>query len=119
MPTYVELHCHSYYSLLDGASSLDALVQRAAALKMSSLALTDHDAVYGAVQFVSLAKAANIHPILGTELTLEDQSHLTLLVENEAGWHNLCWLISRARMNAPKGSAALPFSDLEGHTAGL
>jgi error-prone DNA polymerase len=116
---YVELHCHSYYSLLDGISSPTELVTRAADLGMDSLALTDHDAVYGAVPFVSAARARGIHPILGAEMTLETGHHLTLLVESNAGWRNLCLLISRARMCAPKGQAKLGWADLDGYTDGL
>jgi DNA polymerase III alpha subunit len=67
MTDYVELHAHSCYSLLDGASSPEALVAQAAALGMPALALTDHDAVYGAVPFVEAAKQAGIKPILGAE----------------------------------------------------
>jgi error-prone DNA polymerase len=115
----VELHCHSYYSLLDGTSSPAELVARAADLGMDMLALTDHDAVYGAVPFVTAARARGIHPILGAELTLESGHHLTLLVEYDAGWRNLCSLISRARMRAPKGQAKLACADLDGHTDGL
>src|SRR5215212_5605548 len=74
---YMELHCHSFYSLLDGTSSPADLVSRAADLGMDALALTDHDAVYGAVPFVRAAKARGIHPILGAELTLETGHHLT------------------------------------------
>jgi error-prone DNA polymerase len=118
-PQYVELHCHSNFSLLDGASHPETLIERAAALGMPSLALTDHDAVYGAVRFVKAAKAAGIQPILGTELTLEGGAHLTLLVQNAIGWTNLCTLISRACANAPKGEAALPYEVLANHTAGL
>jgi error-prone DNA polymerase len=117
--TYVELHAHSAFSLLDGVSSPEALVAYAAELGMPALALTDHDAVYGAVPFVTAAKAHRVHPILGAELTLVDGHHLTLLVENEGGWRNLCSLISRAQRNAPKGQAALPWADLAGRTDGL
>ncbi len=116
---YVELHCHSAFSLLDGASTPEALVARAADLGMDALALTDHDALYGAVPFVTAARARGIRPIFGAELTLEDGHHLTLLVENEAGWRNLCTLISRARMRMPKGQAALPWADVQHHTTGL
>jgi error-prone DNA polymerase len=94
-------------------------VAQAAALGMDALALTDHDAVYGAVRFVEGARAAGIRPILGAEMTLEDGSHLTLLVENETGWFNLCHLISAARLNGPKGEAALPYAVLSEHTGGL
>ncbi len=86
---------------------------------MDALALTDHDAVYGAVRFVEAARAAGIQPILGAEMTLQDGAHLTLLVENETGWFNLCHLISAARQNAPKGEAALRYETLSEHTAGL
>src|SRR5512147_2888764 len=94
---YVELHCHSNFSLLDGASHPEDLVQRAAEVGMSALALTDHDAVYGAVRFAQVAKEHGIRPLFGAELTLEDQTHLTLLVENDQGWHNLCSLLTIAR----------------------
>src|SRR5690606_27866421 len=119
MAEYVELHAHSSFSLLDGASSPEALVARAAALGMPALALTDHDAVYGAVRFVQAARAQGIRPILGAELTLADGTHLTLLVESATGWHNLCRLISLARHNAPKGEASRPVEALAAHTAGL
>jgi error-prone DNA polymerase len=119
MTDYVELHCHSNFSLLDGASHPEELVTCTAELGMDALALTDHDAVYGAVRFVEAAQAAGIHPILGAEMTLPDGAHLTLLVENEAGWFNLCHLISAARQNAPKGEAVLSYETLSVHTAGL
>lgn len=116
---YVELHTHSWYSLLDGASSPEALVRCAAALGMAALALTDHNALYGAVQFTHAARDAGVCPILGAELTLEDGHHLTLLVDGEQGWQNLCGLISHAQAQAPKGQALLPLAALEGYTDGL
>ncbi|MGD2077250.1 MAG: DNA polymerase III subunit alpha, partial [Chloroflexota bacterium] len=116
---YVELHCHSNFSLLDGASHPEALVAKAAASGMPALALTDHDAVYGAPRFVSAAREHGLRPILGAELTLSGGHHLTLLVENQAGWHNLCYLISRARHQMPKGQAMLPARELVGCTNGL
>jgi error-prone DNA polymerase len=119
MVDYVELHCHSCFSLLGGASSPKALVKQAADLGMTALALTDHDAVYGAAQFVQLAQKHNIKPILGAELTLHDQSHLTLLVKDETGWENLCALITTARRNAAKGESLLPRGALSKHTDGL
>jgi error-prone DNA polymerase len=116
---YVELHCHSNFSLLDGASHPEDLVKRAVELGMSALALTDHDAVYGAVRFAQAAKQHGVRPLFGTELTLEDKTHLTLLVENEAGWRNLCTLITVARHSAPKGQALLPLGVLPDYTEGL
>jgi error-prone DNA polymerase len=116
---YVELHCHSSFSLLDGASPPEVLIARAGDLGMEALALTDHDALYGAVPFVTAARARGVRPILGAELMLEDGAHLTLLVENARGWRSLCTLISIARMRMPKGQAALPWAELEAHTEGL
>ncbi len=119
MPAYVELHAHSNFSLLDGASHPEELGRRAAELKMPALALTDHDAVYGAVRFSHAAKAAGVWPVLGAELTLAGGAHLTLLVEDATGWRNLCALISLARANAPKGQAELPTAKLQDHSKGL
>lgn len=119
MIDYVELHCHSYFSLLDGASSPEDLIERASALGMDALALTDHDAVYGAPRFVKAARERGLRPILGAELILSGGHHLTLLVRDETGWANLCALITLARHNAPKGEAFLPDGALEAHTEGL
>ncbi|MEO1441842.1 MAG: PHP domain-containing protein, partial [Chloroflexota bacterium] len=92
----VELHCHSNFSLLDGASHPEDLIDRAAELEMPALALTDHDNVYGAPRFAKAAERAGIHPIFGTEMTFTDGTHLTLLVQNQTGWANLCYLITQA-----------------------
>ena len=119
MLPYIELHSHSYYSLLDGASSPVALVEQAAQLGMSALALTDHDNLYGAVVFAQATKRAGIRPIFGAEITLEDASHLTLLVRNATGWSNLCHLITTAQHNAPKGQASLAWDELAQHAPGL
>lgn len=119
MSPYIELHCHSNFSLLDGAAQPEELVAKAADLGMPSLALTDHDAVYGAPRFIKAADQYGLKPILGAELTLEGDFHLTLIVEDEAGWHNLCYLISRARHAKSKGQASLPSGELVGCTSGL
>lgn len=119
MSQYIELHTHSYYSLLDGTSSPAELVQGAALLGMSALALTDHDNLYGAIPFAQAAQSAGIQPIFGAEMTLEDDSHLTLLVRNAIGWENLCQLITIGQHNAPKGQSRLPYDALSAHTDGL
>ena len=119
MGDYVELHCHSAFSLLDATSTPEALVARAADLGMPALALTDHNALYGVIPFVEAAQSHGLHPIFGAEITLESGQHLTLLVENAAGWRNLCQLITQAQFNAPKGQAKLPFAALAEHAAGL
>lgn len=118
-PRYVELHAHSNHSLLDGVPSPEALVMRAAELGLPALALTDHDALYGAVRFVQAAQEAGIKPLLGAEMTLEDGSHLTLLVESGEGYANLCRLITLARRDQPKGIARLNKTHLASHAAGL
>jgi error-prone DNA polymerase len=94
--SYIELHAHSAYSFLDGASLPEELVFRAAELGYSALALTDHDGVYGSLEFAHAAKAVGIHPITGAEVTLADGSHVTLLVETPRGYANLCRLITTA-----------------------
>jgi error-prone DNA polymerase len=95
---YCELHCHTHYSLLDGASSPEALLDRALALKMPALAITDHDGLYGVVPFWRAARARGIHPVIGAEVTLARGSHLTLLAETQAGYANLSRLISAAQL---------------------
>ena len=117
---YVELHTHSYYSLLDGVPSPEELVQRAADLNMPALALTDYDALYGAPRFVQATQQAGIKPILGAELTLTNGGGcLTLLAESDVGYANLCRLITLARRDQQKGFAALPWRGLADHTQGL
>ena len=118
-PIYAELHAHSDHSLLDGVPSPEALAAQAAHLGIPALALTDHDALYGAVRFVLAAREAGIKPLLGAEMTLEGDSHLTLLVETAEGYANLCRLITLARRDQEKGTALLSRSDLAHHTGGL
>jgi error-prone DNA polymerase len=93
---YVELHAHSAYSFLDGASAPEELAVRAAELGYPALALTDHDGVYGSLEFAHAAKAFGVRPITGAEMTLDDGSHVTLLVETAAGYANLCRLLTTA-----------------------
>ncbi|HEY2207687.1 MAG TPA: error-prone DNA polymerase [Gaiellaceae bacterium] len=94
--TYVELHAHSAYSFLDGASQPEELAARAAELGYEALALTDHDGVYGSLEFAHAAKHFGIRSITGTEVTLADGSHVTLLVESQSGYANLCRLLTAA-----------------------
>jgi error-prone DNA polymerase len=116
---YVELHAHSAFSLGDGASTPEALASRAAELGMTALALTDHDDLGGAVRFARGCAEAGISPIFGAEITLADRSHLTLLVENPAGWGNLCTLLSKGRMEGPRGEPGIDFEALAEHAEGL
>src|SRR5919205_951248 len=113
---FAELHCHSNYSFLEGASHPEELVARARDLEMPGLAITDRNGLYGAVKFFGAAQRAGVHPIIGTELTIDDGTappkdrvdydrwgeRILLLAENKTGYGNLCRLISMAQMpNAP------------------
>ena len=119
MPGYAELHCHSYFSFLDGASPPEALIQRAQELGLEALALTDHDGLYGSIRFYKAAIKAGIRPITGAEMTLTDESHLTLLARNAQGYANLSRLISYARRRQPKGISRLDPTLLAEHSEGL
>ncbi|HET6762926.1 MAG TPA: DNA polymerase III subunit alpha, partial [Longimicrobiaceae bacterium] len=115
---YSELHCHSGFSLGDGASTPEALAARAASLGYGALALTDHDDLGGAVRFSRACAEVGIQPVLGVELTLTDGSHLTLIVENSEGWRNVCSLATHARSRAPRGRPAVPLATVLAHAAG-
>src|SRR5947207_7836980 len=110
--TYVELHAHSAYSFLDGASQPEELAARAAELGYPALALTDHDGVYGSLEFAHAAKYFGVRPITGAELTLADRSHVTLLVETQQGYSNLCRLVTAAHAHTrPPGKESQPPTD--------
>src|SRR6185312_10399146 len=91
---YVELHCHSAYSFLDGASHPVELAAAAAQQGHEALALTDHDGLHGAMEMAQALKPLGVRPITGAELTLDDGRHLTLLCETREGYTNLCRLIT-------------------------
>jgi error-prone DNA polymerase len=122
---YVELHAHSAYSFLDGASLPEELAVRAAELGYEALALTDHDGVFGSLEFAQAAKAFGVRPITGTEVTLADGSHVTLLVESQHGYANLCRLLTaahahtRPKENEPALEPALDQALLEELNEGL
>ncbi len=116
---YAELHCHSNFSFLDGASHPEDLVSRAKELGLPALALTDHDGLYGLVKFRNAAREQGISAITGAEMTLDGGSHLTLLARDAAGYSNLCRLISHAQLGHGKGRASLDPGLLEKHSDGL
>ncbi|NLE99846.1 MAG: DNA polymerase III subunit alpha [Anaerolineales bacterium] len=116
---FAELHAHSDHSLLDGVCSPEELAARAAELGLPALALTDHDGLYGAVRFVRAAQEVGLKPILGAEMTLTDETHLTLLIENARGYTNLCRLVTLARKGREKGVSRLARADLAAHAEGL
>jgi DNA polymerase-3 subunit alpha len=122
---FVHLHVHSDYSLLDGACRIDRLMDRATALGMKALALTDHGNLYGTIEFYNQAKAKGIKPLLGCELYLAAGSrlertgrsdegksiyHLGLLARDLTGYQNLLKLVSDAHL---KGFYYKPRTDLE------
>jgi error-prone DNA polymerase len=118
---YAELHCHSTFSFLDGASQPEELALRAAELGLGSLALTDHDNLCGALVFAQAALDAGVQPITGAELTVRDRAgpfHVTVLCETAAGYRNLCRAITEAH-RADRLVPELPLELLAAHAGGL
>ncbi|MCW2981738.1 MAG: dnaE [Solirubrobacterales bacterium] len=146
MPPYIELHAHSAFSFLDGASTPLELAGAAAALGYPALALTDHDGVWGSMEFAHIAKGLGLRPITGAELTVRlphdprvdgpktqagmefsahQHAHLTLLVEDGGGYRNLCRLLTAAHSHTRENTArtAEPawttLEEVERHAGGL
>src|SRR3954469_18654829 len=132
---FVHLHCHSHYSLLDGASKIPALVERVKELGMPALALTDHGNLYGAVEFLREAKAGDVKPIIGIEAYVapgrrgerggggvsgkETAFHLTLLARNGEGVRNLMRLSSKSFLEGFYYKPRIDKEILEQHAEGL
>src|SRR5881398_3305496 len=117
---YIELHCHSAFSFLDGASLPEQLALTASQLGYPALALTDHHGLYGSMAFAQEAKQLGLQAITGAELTLLDGSHVTLLAETPEGYANLCRLITEAHLGrADRRDPRLDFASLEARHAGL
>src|ERR1700749_1450075 len=110
---YAELHCHSAFSFLDGASLPDELVPTALALGYEALALTDHNSVSGSMEFAVAARALGLRPIHGAEVDLDDGRHLPLLVRDARGWSNLCRILTRAHAHTRDGRPGAPPTDPE------
>ena len=137
MPSYAELHAHSNFSFLEGASHVDELVLRALELGYETLALTDHDGLHGAMEFAQCARAWGLRPITGAEIMLvrskkpgvrskEDSAaldwqghHLTLLCETPRGYANLCRLLTHAHLDHERGKPYVQPDVLARHTEGL
>jgi len=116
---YIELHCHSAFSFLDGASLPEQLALTASQLGYPALALTDHNGLYGSMAFAQEAKQLGLQAITGAELTLLDGSHVTLLAETPEGYANLCRLITEAHLGrADRRDPRLDFASLEARTRG-
>ena len=129
---FVHLHVHSEYSMLDGLSKIDPLLEQVATYKQSAVALTDHGNMHGAVHFYNACKKAGIKPIVGLEAYYaensrkdkqtrmgSDQSHLTLLAQNFTGYQNLLQLVSRANFEGFSYKPRIDFELLQEHSEGL
>ncbi len=121
---YVELHCHSAFSFLDGASLPDELVPAALELGHTALALTDHNSVSGSMEFAVCARAFGLRPIHGAEIDLDDGRHLTLLVQDAQGWSNLCRILTNAHAHTrnkpgPPTQAFVNLDEVLSHAEGL
>ena len=129
---FVHLHCHSHYSLLDGAGSIKKLVQRAADHGMNALALTDHGNLHGALEFYNTCKQVGINPIIGYEAYIAPGSrtskgtgrsdssyHLTLLCQNATGFKNLIKMASAAALEGFYFKPRIDKELLEAHNEGI
>jgi len=127
---FVHLHVHSPFSFLDGGSSIESLLDRAAALGMETMAITDHDNLSAAVKFRNAALKRGIKPIQGVEVTLKSTgggwgesgrlpAHLTLLAENPKGYRNICRALTRAHLDNPRREPALDIEVMRGGASGV
>ena len=130
--SFVHLHVHSEYSLLDGACRISNMMDRVKELGQNAIALTDHGVMYGCIDFYKAAKAAGIKPIIGCEVyvarrTMDDKVHgidnkryhLVLLCENRKGYENLCLLVSEAHSRGFYGKPRVDLALLEKYHEGL
>jgi DNA polymerase-3 subunit alpha len=128
--SFVHLHCHTDYSLLDGACDIDQLMQIAVEQKMPAVAITDHGNLFGAVKFYNAAKAAGVHPVIGCEMYVSQQghktrsdtdryNHLVLLCENQEGYKNLINLVSTAYLDGFYYKPRVDMDLLAQHSKGL
>ena len=115
---YVELHCHSNFSFLDGGSHPAELAMRAAELEMPALAITDRGGVYGAVRFLQASRKLGVKPIIGSSLEV-DGEELILIARNLRGYSNLCRLLSFAHADQPKGEARTTLAKVAEHRGDL
>jgi DNA polymerase III alpha subunit len=130
--SFVHLHTHTVYSLLDGFSNIKKLVKRAKELEMPALAITDHGTMFGAIEFYNAARDVGIKPIIGVETYMaarrmsdrdskldKKSSHLLLLAENETGYKNLLKLTSAAQMDGFYYYPRIDHELLAEHSEGL
>lgn len=110
---FPELLCRSYYSFLEGASSPEALVYRAAELQIPALALVDRNGLYGVQEFVRACREVQIKPIIRAQLTLQEKDEVIVLCRNNMGYKQLCHLITEAHRGRTKGDPVLRYSSLK------
>ncbi|HXD80578.1 MAG TPA: error-prone DNA polymerase [Candidatus Acidoferrum sp.] len=118
MNPYVELHCHSNFSFLDGGSHPFELAARAAQLEMPALAITDRGGVYGAVKFLQACRKLGVKPLIGTALEV-DGEEVVMIASNLSGYSNLCRLLSFAHTDQPKGEARATLAKVAEHQGNL
>jgi error-prone DNA polymerase len=119
MPPYVELHARSAFSFLRGSSSPEQLAYQAADLQLPAIALCDRDGLFGAPRFHAAAQESKIRSLIGCELTMEDGSVLPVIVQSRDGYQNLCRLLSRAKLRAPKNQSSIGWNELVEFRDGL
>jgi error-prone DNA polymerase len=119
MTEFVEFHARSAFSFLRGASGPEQLAQTAADLQMPALALCDRNGLYGAPRFFARARETGIRPIVGAELTMEDDTVLPVYSQSRTGYQNLCRLLSRAHLRSPKGHCRILWHELPEFAPGL
>ena len=116
---YAELHCHSAFSFLDGASPPDEILAEAHRLGYPAIALTDRNGIYGSLAFAHAAQPLGIQAITGAAVTLTDGSQLILLAETAQGYANLCRLLTETHLGADRLEPRLPLSAIEARHEGL
>ena len=130
--SFVHLHVHTEYSLLDGACRIDGMMDRVKELGQSAIAITDHGVMYGCIDFYKAAKAAGIKPIIGCEVYVarrgmsdrvhgidNDPYHLVLLCKDRKGYENLCLMVSEAFIHGFYGKPRVDLELLRKHHEGL
>ena len=130
--SFVHLHLHTEYSLLDGACRISGVMDRVKELGQTAVAITDHGVMYGCIDFYKAAKAAGVKPIIGCEVYVarrgmedrvhgidNDPYHLVLLCENRKGYENLCRMVSEAFINGFYGKPRVDLALLEQYHEGL
>ena len=130
--SFVHLHVHTEFSLLDGACRIGGMMDRVKELGQTAIAITDHGVMYGCIDFYKAAKAAGIKPIIGCEVYVarrrmedrihgidNDPYHLVLLCENMKGYENLCLLVSEAFLHGFYGKPRVDLDMLQKHHEGL